>query len=195
VDSWLTKTGNTLFDTFSFFCRILQVVFSSSACLNASFLNKTDHYATSSRYPGIDLKQARYVFELLSKNDLNIINSVNLALIQFKKSISKLSFKIIQMLTDLFNSLPESPPSIEALRLYVIAPLFHAFSLYKNSEDPNKIQEKQNIYMLFFAYAQSINRLRKEGAGRVLDYWFAWTGTDFFRKLVNVSGFEISSKL
>ncbi len=90
------------------------------------------------------------------------------------------------MLTDLFNSLPESPPSIEALRLYVIAPLFHVFNLYISSEDPNKTKEKQNINMLLYAYAQSINRLKKESAGRVLDYWFAWTGKDFFCKLVNV---------
>jgi hypothetical protein len=93
------------------------------------------------------------------------------------------------MLTDLFNSLPESPPSIEALRLYVTAPLFYAFSLYATFDMNNKLylDNKQNIYMLFYAYAQAINRLRKEGAGRVLDYWFAWTGAEFFSKLVNVS--------
>ena len=40
--------------------------------------------------------------------------------------------------------------------------------------------------MLFNAYAQSINRLKKESAARVLDYWFAWTGVDFFKLLIGV---------
>ena len=47
-------------------------------------------------------------------------------------------------------------------------------------------KDKQNIYMLFNAYAQSINRLKKESAARVLDYWFAWTGVDFFKLLIGV---------
>lgn len=54
----------------------------------------------------------------------------------------------------------------------------------------DKFKDKQNIYMLFYAYAQSINRLRKEGASRVLDYWFAWTGVEFFKLLISVSFFS-----
>ena len=92
-------------------------------------------------------------------------------------------FKITQKLTDLFNTLPESPPSIEALRLYVTTPFLFASSLLDLDQTKN---DKQNIFMLFYAYAQSINRLKKEGAARVLDYWFAWTGVEFFKLLIGV---------
>ena len=85
---------------------------------------------------------------------------------------------IINQLTKLYQNLPESPPSIEALRLYITTPFIAEF-------DKMKINE-QNMHLLLFAYAQSINRLKKEAAGRVLDYWFAWTGVDFFKRLINV---------
>jgi hypothetical protein len=75
--------------------------------------------------------------------------------------------------------LPESPPSIEALRLYVTTPFLAEFEKYNISE--------QLVHSLLHAYAVSINRLKKEAAGRVLDYWFAWTGVEFFCKLINVS--------
>ena len=50
---------------------------------------------------------------------------------------------------------------------------------------------EESIHLLLYAYAQSINRLKKEAAGRVLDYWFAWTGVEFFKKLVNVRYFKL----
>ena len=81
-------------------------------------------------------------------------------------------------LTKLFENLPESPPSIEALRLYVTAPFLTEFEQLKPNE--------HSVHSLLFAYAQSINKLKKEAAGRVLDYWFAWTGVEFFRKLILV---------
>jgi hypothetical protein len=62
---------------FQSFYRVLQTVFTSAACLNASFLNKNDHYGTSNRYPGIDLKQARQIFDILVKTDTSIINQVH----------------------------------------------------------------------------------------------------------------------
>lgn len=45
---------------------------------------------------------------------------------------------------------------------------------------------EHSVHSLLFAYAQSINKLKKEAAGRVLDYWFAWTGVEFFKKLILV---------
>ena len=76
--------------------------------------------------------------------------------------------------------MPDSPPSIEALRLYVTTPFVAEFEKLASQEDTN-------IHSLLFAYAQSINKLKKEAAGRVLDYWFAWTGVEFFKKLINVN--------
>lgn len=81
-------------------------------------------------------------------------------------------------MTHLFQNLPESPPSIEALRLYVTAPFLTEFEKLSINDT--------NLHSLLFAYAQSINKLKKEAAGRVLDYWFAWTGVEFFKKLINV---------
>lgn len=56
--------------------RALQTVFASAACLNASFLDEKDHYNTSNKYPGIDLKQARSLFKLLSNVDPQLLNTV-----------------------------------------------------------------------------------------------------------------------
>ena len=82
-------------------------------------------------------------------------------------------------MTDLFQKLPDSPPSIEALRLYVTTPFLAEFEKLAS-------QDNASIHSLLYAYAQSINKLKKEAAGRILDYWFAATGVDFFKKLIKV---------
>lgn len=85
------------------------------------------------------------------------------------------------MLTRVYESLPESPPSIEALRLYITTPFLTEFDKYNTSE--------HLVHSLLQAFAQSINKLKKEAAGRVVDYWFAWTGVEFLTRLVNVRSF------
>ncbi|CAF0899632.1 unnamed protein product [Brachionus calyciflorus] len=140
--------------------RSVQTAFASASCLNASFLDQNLHYTTSNRYPGIDLAKAKSIF--------NIITSLN---DDYLKEV------IVERLTYLFQNLPDSPPSIEALRLYVTIPFLAEFEKLTAQDDTN-------IHSLLFAYAQSINKLKKEAAGRVLDYWFAWTGVEFFRKLI-----------
>jgi hypothetical protein len=60
----------------------------------------------------------------------------------------------------------------------VTTPFLAEFEKYNISE--------QLVHSLLHAYAMSINRLKKEAAGRVLDYWFAWTGVDFFHKLIHL---------
>ena len=89
-----------------------------------------------------------------------------------------LLLKIVERLNDLFKNLPESPPSIEALRLYVTTPFIAEFEKLSHNE--------QSYHTLLYEYAKSINKLKKEAAGRVLDYWFAWTGVEFFSKLIKV---------
>ena len=79
--------------------------------------------------------------------------------------------------------MPENPPSIEAIRLYVTMPFLTPF-IDKLEWDGHRVNE-HSIHLLLYAYAQSINKLKKEAAGRVLDYWFAWTGVEFFKKLIN----------
>jgi hypothetical protein len=129
--------------------------------LNASFLDKEHHYNTSNKYPGVDLLKTNEITKFFSNLNDQFLNDL-----------------IITQLTKLYQSLPESPPSIEALRLYITTPFLAEF-------DKMKIKE-QHMHLLLFAYAQSINKLKKDSAGRVLDYWFAWSGVDFFRKLINV---------
>lgn len=140
----------------------VQTVFASASCLNASFLDNERHYDTSNRYPGVDLSKAKSIQKFL----LNLKDD-------------QLNEMIIERLTKLFQSLPESPPSIEAIRLYVTMPFLTEFEKMKPNE--------HSIHSLLFAYAQSINKLKKEAAGRVLDYWFAWTGVEFFKKLISVN--------
>jgi E3 ubiquitin-protein ligase HERC4 len=137
-----------------------QTVFASASCLNASFLDANLHYTTSNRYPGLDLSKVKDIHNLLSSLNNDYLNEM-----------------IIEKLTKLFENLPESPPSIEALRLYVTAPFLTEFEQLKPLNE-------MSVHSLLFAYAQSINKLKKEAAGRVLDYWFAWTGVEFFKKLI-----------
>ena len=81
--------------------------------------------------------------------------------------------------------MPENPPSIEALRLYVIMPYFYLSSIV--NDQSSKLKDSHAAHTLLYAYAQSINRLHTKSAARVLDYWFAWTGSEFFKNLINVS--------
>lgn len=140
--------------------RRVQTVFASASCLNASFLDKEQHYMTSNRYPGVDVSKAKNVY--------NLITSLN---DDYLKDL------IVEKLHALFKNLPESPPSIEALRLYVTTPFLAEFE---------KLSTDHTIHSLLYEYAKSINKLKKEAAGRVLDYWFAWMGVDFFIKLIKV---------
>ena len=57
--------------------RALQTVFTSASCLNASFLDQREHYNTSTKNPGIDVNQARTLFNLISKADPYVIEMVN----------------------------------------------------------------------------------------------------------------------
>lgn len=143
------------------FRKDFQTVLSSSACLNASFLKKTEHYNTSNKYSGVDLSKVNDTNRLLSSLNNQFLNEL-----------------IMSQLTKLYHELPESPPSIEALRIYITTPFLTQFASQMKTNEAN-------FHLMLFAYAQSINRLKKEAAGRVLDYWFAATGVDYVRSLIN----------
>ncbi|XP_071491070.1 LOW QUALITY PROTEIN: probable E3 ubiquitin-protein ligase HERC4 [Diadema antillarum] len=83
--------------------KLAEVVFSSAACLNASFLKPNDdHYCCGKSNHGVDLDAARSAFKHLS--DKNMILEI-----------------ISEVITStLVPSLPESPPDVEALRLYLV---------------------------------------------------------------------------
>lgn len=149
--------------------RTLKTIFNSASCLNASFLMQNDHYGTSNKYPGIDIEKiklmAKYLILNCDQNQLEII---------------------FQKLIELFNSLPENPPSIEALRLYVAIP-YIAYLFFEDDKIlQNKLKDTRIIHSLLLSYAESINRLNEKSASRVLDYWFAWTGFEFFKNLIEI---------
>ncbi|XP_033108204.1 probable E3 ubiquitin-protein ligase HERC3 [Anneissia japonica] len=81
--------------------KAISRLFSSSACLNRSFLT-SDHYCCSEKNPGLDLDRARKAFETLSRK--------HTILSQISEVIHK----------QLSPTLLKSPPGIEALRLYLL---------------------------------------------------------------------------
>ncbi|XP_041049699.1 probable E3 ubiquitin-protein ligase HERC3 isoform X3 [Carcharodon carcharias] len=84
----------------------LNAIFSSPACLNGSFLDhhNDEHFKTSPRNPGIDLKAAMLFFE-------KMMNSPYAKLLQ---------------------QLPTSPPDVEAMRTFLILPVLPLFQDSKN---------------------------------------------------------------
>ncbi|XP_066303816.1 probable E3 ubiquitin-protein ligase HERC4 isoform X3 [Branchiostoma lanceolatum] len=90
--------------------RDIHKVFSSAACLNGSFLH-SNHFYCNSRNPGVDIGEARAAFYRLGQ-------TVN-------KDVLQMIYK--SMTETLLKALPQSPPDIEALRLYLLLPLLHFF--------------------------------------------------------------------
>eukprot|EP00057_Strongylocentrotus_purpuratus_P007783 XP_011662257.1 PREDICTED: probable E3 ubiquitin-protein ligase HERC4 [Strongylocentrotus purpuratus] len=83
--------------------KTAEVVFSSAACLNASFLKENNgHYCCGKSNHGVDLDTARKAFRHLA--DKNMILEILASNIN----------------ASLVPSLPESPPDVEALRLYLL---------------------------------------------------------------------------
>ncbi|XP_033108206.1 probable E3 ubiquitin-protein ligase HERC3 [Anneissia japonica] len=81
--------------------KAIQNLFSSSACLNASFL-RSEHYCCNEENSGLNLVSARKTFKRISRKH-NILSEIS---------------KVIH--TQLSPTLLKSPPGIEALRLYLL---------------------------------------------------------------------------
>ncbi|CAG2235879.1 HERC3 [Mytilus edulis] len=72
----------------------------------------------------------------------------------------------------LLPSLPQSPPDVEALRLYLILPEYHMF------EEPKKFST------LIGPFANSILNLDKPGS-KVLDYWWGSLKPRYFSRILS----------
>ena len=49
---------------------VIEKIFASPACLNASFLLRDEHYACTSKHHGVDMNEARLIFnQLLESSD------------------------------------------------------------------------------------------------------------------------------
>ncbi|MGH0152370.1 UNVERIFIED_CONTAM: hypothetical protein FKN15_058286 [Acipenser sinensis] len=137
----------------------IDVVFSSASCLNGSFLSDSHphHHKTSSKFSGVDMNLARLLFHRLIQHDYPNISQ------QVAASIEK----------NLLSQLPNSPPDIEALRLYLTLPECPLFS------DPN------NFTTLAIPFALAIVSL-KETPLKVLENWWSKLEPQIFQRIVQL---------
>ncbi|RXM96705.1 putative E3 ubiquitin-protein ligase HERC4 [Acipenser ruthenus] len=137
----------------------IDVVFSSASCLNGSFLSDSHphHHKTSSKFSGVDMNSARLLFHRLIQHDYPNISQ------QVAASIEK----------NLLSQLPNSPPDIEALRLYLTLPECPLFS------DPN------NFTTLAIPFALAIVSL-KETPLKVLENWWSKLEPQIFQRIVQL---------
>ncbi|XP_051937211.1 probable E3 ubiquitin-protein ligase HERC4 isoform X2 [Hippocampus zosterae] len=137
----------------------IDLVFSTASCLNGSFLSVShpDHYSTSSKCSGIDMNMARLLFHRLITPDYPEIAQ------QIAASMEK----------NLIPRLSNSPPDIEALRLYLTLPECPLFS------DPN------NYVTISIPFAKSLLSL-KEAPLKVLGNWWSTFEPQVFQRLVEV---------
>lgn len=95
----------------------VEIVFRSAACLNGSFLLPGDeHFCCTSKRNGVDLETAMAAFENIRKTE--------------NESIKELVWESIT--SELITNFPSPPPDVEAIRLFLVLPLYHEFINCKN---------------------------------------------------------------
>ncbi|KAI8797509.1 E3 ubiquitin-protein ligase HERC4 isoform X1 [Biomphalaria glabrata] len=131
-------------------------IFSNSSCINGSFLLPNDeHYNTTSKKHGVDMNAVRTFFQDLAKiSNVEIIQKISLAIEQ-----------------SLYPSLPQSPPDVEALRIYLILHEFHLF-------DQPKLYSS-----IICPFAKSLLSLSKV-ALNVFNSWWQINQPSFFNRLI-----------
>ncbi|KAM8852464.1 putative E3 ubiquitin-protein ligase HERC4 isoform 2-T2 [Synchiropus picturatus] len=137
----------------------IDLVFSSASCLNGSFLSRShpDHYSTSTKNPGVDVITARLLFHRLIQEDHTEIAQ------QIAANLEK----------NLIPKLSNSPPDIEALRLYLTLPECPLFS------------DRKNYVTITIPFAKSIISL-KEAPLKVLGNWWSTLEPHVFQRLVEL---------
>ncbi|XP_074922250.1 putative E3 ubiquitin-protein ligase HERC6 isoform X2 [Chelonoidis abingdonii] len=100
IDKWMAVTVGT--DEFQEAKREIAVIFSSPACLSASFLKPSS--ALEANCIGVDLQKARDVFDELTKKEW-IVNQIN-----------------YNLLANLIPGLPLRSPHREALSIFLLLP-------------------------------------------------------------------------
>ncbi|XP_044727132.1 probable E3 ubiquitin-protein ligase HERC4 isoform X2 [Chrysoperla carnea] len=136
----------------------LEITFRSLACINASFmLANEEHYCCTSKRHGVNLKAAEDGFAIIARLENN--------------SVKDLIWNCIS--GDLLDTLVPSPPDVEALRVYLILPLYHEFI---NPKHHNVLHRR---------FAQSLLSLTPQ-AKRVVGLWWSSTSNDYFERLVEI---------
>lgn len=136
----------------------LETVFGSMACINASFLAANDnHYGCSTKVPGIDLKKAEEAFSVISRFE--------------NTSIKDLIFN--NLTNNVIKQVKMSPPDAEALRLFLILPLYHEM------RNPRRHAELQG------PFADAFNHLSTH-AQTIVTVWWEAQNTEYFEMLVDI---------
>uniref|UniRef100_A0A8D3E7K1 HECT and RLD domain containing E3 ubiquitin protein ligase 4 n=1 Tax=Scophthalmus maximus TaxID=52904 RepID=A0A8D3E7K1_SCOMX len=142
--------------SFAHYCTANLPVWSLINCL---FLlhSHPDHYSTSSKCSGVDMNTARILFHRVIQQDQHEIAQ------QIAASLEK----------NLIPRLNNSPPDIEALRLYLTLPECPLFS------------DRNNYVTIAIPFAKSLLSL-KEAPLKVLGNWWSSFEPPVFQRLVEV---------
>jgi len=99
----------------------VETVMSAESCINGSFLLDNErHYSCNSKNPGVDITLALSCFASIARAQNDSIKNI-----------------IMESFCQMISSLPESPPDVETLRLYITLPLYHEF---ENARHYTKLQ-------------------------------------------------------
>ncbi|CAH0729413.1 unnamed protein product, partial [Brenthis ino] len=136
----------------------LETVFGSLACINGSFLmEQNSHFGCNTKVPGVDLKKAEEAFTMISRFENSSIQEI-----------------IFNHLTEqIIRKVKVSPPDAEALRLFLILPLYHEM------RNPRRHPELQG------PFAEAFNNLSTHPQ-RIVQLWWQAQSPDYFEMLVDI---------
>jgi len=137
----------------------VEKLFSSVSSLNASFLLSDDeHFCCNSKNAGVDMDAARNVFGRLRVMHNTILKH------WIQGTIEK----------DLIASLPESPPHVEAMRIYLSLPWCHLF------DNPTAFDT------VICPFGQAILALQAVPT-KILELWWSKCNSEYFTRILDVN--------
>ncbi|XP_038223084.1 probable E3 ubiquitin-protein ligase HERC4 isoform X2 [Zerene cesonia] len=136
----------------------LETVFGSLACINGSFLMQNSaHFGCNTKVPGVDLARAQEAFNIISRLE--------------NTSIKELIFS--HLTENIIKKVKTSPPDAEALRLFLVLPLYHEM------RNPRRHPELQG------PFAEAFNKLLVHPQ-RIVHLWWEAQSGEYFEMLVDI---------
>ncbi|KAM3967385.1 HECT and RLD domain containing E3 ubiquitin ligase 4 [Aphomia sociella] len=136
----------------------LETVFGSLACVNGSFLSANNaHFGCNKRVPGVDLKSVEEAFAIISRFE--------------NTSVKELIFN--HLTENIIKKMKMSPPDAEALRMFLILPLYHEM------RNPRRHPELQG------PFAEAFNKLSSLPQ-KIVQMWWAAQSIEYFEMLVDI---------
>ncbi|KAJ2952078.1 hypothetical protein O0L34_g4345 [Tuta absoluta] len=136
----------------------LETVFGSLSCVNGSFLLPNNaHYGCNTKTPGVDVKKAEEAFTLVARFE--------------NASIKELIFN--HLTENVIKKVKVSPPDAEALRMFLILPLYHEM------RNPRRHAELQG------PFAEAYNKLSVHPQ-RIVHLWWEAQPPEYFEMLVDI---------